>query len=119
MAVDCKAFSSKAEEIFGKLEPYFPPDPWGKPRWIYGGKVFDNGWYNLCKSKDRMKMIRLKRSLAGYIAEVEAAYYRGRKGSLSGFTRQRFTPLVQNTLELLLLLQDLDFQIETSDFVDS
>jgi hypothetical protein len=48
VARDCKKFSPAARQVFEKIKPYFPPDPWGNPKWTKGGKVYDNGWYVTC-----------------------------------------------------------------------
>lgn len=118
MGRDCESLSLKAREIFEKMAKFFPPDPWGRPRFENEGRVYDNGWYDLRKSKDRRRLIEKTRSSIGYVVETKAALFIKKNGSLSGFYKQCFSMTVKLKAEFLLLLGDLDFQIETGDIVD-
>jgi hypothetical protein len=116
---NCEQLSPKAKEIFKKLEPFFPPDPWKKPCWEEEGVVTHNGRYDLRKAADRKKLEDWNKSFVGYILVLQASMYRDSHGGLLiGFDREHITPHMQNVAELLLILQDLDFQIETGDLMD-
>jgi len=116
---NCKSFSANAIKIFEKIQPYFPPDPWSNPQWIQEGRVKDNEWYDLRKSDDRSRLIEAERSALGHMAQIKAVAHREKHGSLRGFAKKRFSRAIQHQVELLLLLEDLDFQIESLDFVES
>lgn len=115
MAIDCPALSSKAQEIFAKLEPFFPPNPWGKPQWFAEGKISDDGWYDLRLATDRRRLEEKLKGLIGHFVELKAESYRKKHACLTGFTNEHFDPGMQKQAEVLLLLKDLDFQIETLD----
>ena len=120
MARDCVELSAKAQEIFARMQPYFPPDPWNTPRWMAEGMVHDNGWYDLRLAADRTRLEEKRRSFIGSMVVTAASSYREKTkvtGSLAGFSDERFSFMIQHEAELLLLLQDLDFQIETGDLV--
>ena len=118
MGTNRAKLSPNALRIFKKTKKYYPPDPWGNPRWIVDGRVYINGWLDLCKSEDRKSLMEAKKSLLGHVVELEASSYRNKNGSLKGFNRQCFPRIIQDVAELLLLLNDLDFQIETMDIVE-
>ena len=118
--MDRETLSPKAREIFGKLKSYFPPDPWKNPHWKEEGLVHDNRWFDLRKKADRELLEEQKKSFIGYTVMLAASRYRKRnRGSLSGFDRERYSRMTQHEAEILLLLQDLSFKIETMDIVDS
>ena len=125
--MDCEKLSPNAKKIFDKIKDYFPPDPWQNPRWTEDGKVNDNGWHDLKKSEDRDRLINRYRNYIGssIVLSIRADLdHRG--GSIdydkiqkvvegcyiSLNTRSRFICLV-------VLLEELDFQIETMDLVES
>ncbi len=116
MNTDCTELSTPAQEIFAKLKPYYPLGPFKEGQWIAEGKIYDNGWYDLRKSLDRQRLMEQKKNFIGYLVELEASRYWKKNGSLSDFTAHHFTRHMQETAELLMLLTDLDFQIETLDF---
>ena len=113
MAQDCEKLSENARKIFDCIKVHFPPGPWNKPNWQVDGMVDDNRWYDLRKSADRKMLIEKQKSMIGYLVELRASAYRKKSGSLDGFTRRRFSRHIQKVVELLLLLNDLDFKIET------
>lgn len=119
MARDCEKLSPKALEIFGKLKPHFPPDPWKKPQWFEDGRVYRNGSFDLRKSSDRQRLERDIQMFVGYLVGIAASSYRRKNGSLEGFAIEHLGDLNKAAAELLLLLQDLDFQIETADLIES
>ncbi|MDO8495265.1 MAG: hypothetical protein Q7S32_01905 [bacterium] len=119
MATDCEKLSPKALEIFEKIQKFYPPTPWSNPRCTPGGMVCDNRWFDLCKSEDRKSLMEGKKSSLGHMVEIQASVYIKKEGSLKRFSRRSFGLMIQNTVELLLLLNDLDFQIETMDIVES
>ena len=118
MPTDGEKLSPKAQMIFKSLEPFFPPDPWKKPRWEAEGRVFDNGWFDLRKRADRTRLAENQKSFLGYLVEMEAIHQKTLTGSLEGFTKMHFTRVMQMCAEIVILLNDLDFQIETGDVVD-
>ena len=118
MPTDCERLSENAQGIFKLLEAHFPPDPWKKPQWTVEGKVFDNGWFDLRKGEDRKRLTEKKKNFLGYLVEIEASRHRKDNGRLDGFTNQCFTEIMRKHAEILLILNDLDFQIETGDIVD-
>ena len=115
---DCEQLSSNAQKIFEKLKPFFPPDPWKRPQLVSEGRVYDNGWFDLRRSADRKKLEEQKKSLLGYLVHMEALMYREKNRSLEGFTKEHFPEIIKTHVEILLLLSDLDFQIETADLCD-
>ncbi|HEX5430248.1 MAG TPA: hypothetical protein VFX17_04195 [Patescibacteria group bacterium] len=114
---DCEKLSLAAQAIFGQLKPFFPPDPWNKPQWIEEGVVIDNGQHDLRKSADRAKLIEKTEATLGSFVEVAARSYRRKNGSLEGFEIDHFGPMIKNKVELLFILEELNFQIETMDLV--
>ena len=118
MARNCKTLSPKAAEIFKKLEPFFPPDPWHNPQWFEDGKIRDNWLYDLRLSDDRERMEKWYQLMIGHSVQLSADMYLKEKGSLDDFTPQNFIEQIRHHAKLLLILQDLDFQIETLDIVE-
>lgn len=118
MARDCEELSPNARKLFDQIKAYFPLDPWLKPQSTEDGKVFENIWYDLRKSSDRDLLAGKKRNLLGVLVELSAIEYKKQYGSLLGFANRHLNPLIAYIAELLLLLTDLDFQIETLDLVE-
>ena len=118
MRTDCEKLSLNALEIFKRLEPFFPPDPWKRPMWKEEGTVEDNGVYDLRKSEDRARLIDGTVKTLGSFVQITASVYKGKNGSFDGFEIEHFGPMIRNKVELLFILNDLDFQIETGDLVD-
>ena len=110
--------SPAAFEIFKKLEPFYPPDPWGKTQWKEGGFVYHNGWLDLRKKPGRDQLERQVRETIAMFVEMSAGLYLKEKGTLKGFDREPYPTAVMHQVELLFILRDLDFQVETGDFVD-
>lgn len=119
MAINCEVLSPNAQAIFKKLEPYFPLGPWKDAYWLEEGKVRDNGWFDLRLAADRNRLMEQKKSFLGYLVEGAASSFRNKTGSMEGFANEPFSPLTQAHAEILLLLNDLDFQIETLDLVEA
>jgi hypothetical protein len=118
MNTDCKRLSKNAREIFVKLGRFYPADPWNKPRWLKVGRIHDNGWYDLRKSTDRNRLIEKTERALGYSVKIAASIHKKKYGSMRGFTTACFSKMMQHQAELLLILEDLDFQIETQDLID-
>ncbi len=116
--MDCDKLSPKAVNIFEKLKPFFPPDPWKKPQWIEGGRVFDNGEFDLRNSTDRDKLIDKTKMMLGSHIELAANIYHRNTKTLEGFEIEHFGKAIRHTAELLLILNELDFQIETMDLFE-
>ena len=119
MPTDCEALSDNAQAIFAKLQPFYPPDPWDKPQWEAVGRIFDNGWHDLRLAADREKMTRWYKNLLGYLVEMSAIGYMRDHSTLEGFTQLHFTDHMRKVGHELLILNELDFQIETMDLVES
>jgi hypothetical protein len=119
MATDCEVLTPNARKIFEKLKPFFPPDPWKKPNWFEDGTVRDNGLFDLRKSQDRTRLIETSKSTLGSFVELQAIIYQKKNGTLEGFEVDHFGQMIKKEAELLLLLNDLDFQIETADLIDT
>ena len=83
--------------------------------------MYDNVWHDLRKYETRRRLIGEQISILGAWVELCAEMHRKdrKDGTLRGFTQQHFTRSMQHRAELLLLLRDLDFQIETLDLVES
>lgn len=120
MATDCEELSPNARKIFEKLKVFYPPDSWKNPQFTEEGKVHESGssWYDLRKSKDRNKLMEEKKNFLGYVVELNAISHYEENGSLEGFFEKQYSRLMTNALGILMLLNDLDFQIETLDLVD-
>lgn len=119
MATDCKTLTANARKIFERLTAHFPPDPWKNPQWTEEGKVYDNGWHDLRTSADRTKLTEKALHTLGGMVELSASIHRKKHRSLQGFGRAHFPKMMFRTLEILHLLRELDFQIETLDLVES
>lgn len=125
--VDTKKLSPDAQKIFKKLKPYFPPDPWENACWKEDGTIrHGSTWFDLRKSSDRKKLEDSLKSSIGYSIYIDASVYKdknkcradGQAGWLTDFTYCHFSKSIQNSAELLLILSDLDYQIETQDMID-
>ncbi len=117
---DCVKLSKKSQDIFGKIAAFYPPGPFGHINVRQSGKIRDNSrWYDLKKSKHRKKRIEWVKGMIGYMVGLHADSYRKEHGgSLVGFGKKGNGRLVTRYAEELMLLEDLDFQIETGDLVD-
>ncbi len=119
MAIDCERLSPKAQEIFAKLRPYLPDQPFGRKGWREEGIVCDEGDFDLRKAEDRK---RFEEERKGYIAHhmlLLASEHEKAHGSLDTFQLgDGLGALVRQHLEVLLILTELDFQIETLDLVE-
>ena len=111
-------FSPAAFEIFKKLEPFYPPNPWGRPQWLEGGRVYANGWLDLRDGADREKLMENTRQVIATFVEVAADIHLKEGKSLESFDNERYSKAVVHELERLFILKDLDFQIETGDLAD-
>lgn len=123
MAIDCEQLSPNARKIFEKIILYFGKkglDPWGKPVWKPEGIIHELGSppYDLRTSADRQKLIDWYQRMIGHSVYLDADSYRKNHRSLQGFNRRRYSRLIQHWAELLVLLHDLGFQIETLDLVE-
>ena len=118
MARDCKKFSPKAQEIFNKLEQHFPPDPWKNSQWNGKGTLRDNGIYDLRKSADRMRLESDNKAFVGYWVALEAIRHIKEQGTLDAFTQVEVAGAFKKSVEILVILNELDFQIETMDIVE-
>ncbi len=118
MRTNCERLSDNARKIFDKIKPFYPPNPWKKPQWNEDGLVFDNGWLDLRKSSDRDCLQNQKESSIGFSVKIAALVYRDKHKSLEGFSQEHYSKSIENSVALLLLLEDLDFQIETMDLVE-
>jgi hypothetical protein len=115
---NCEMLSPNAQEIFNKLKPFFPPDSWKTPHWEECGIVTDNGTFDLRKADDRKKLTDRTEMTLGSFVEIVAKGYLDKNATLEGFEHHHFGPLFKSKVELLFILNDLDFQIETGDLVD-
>jgi hypothetical protein len=118
MAVDCANLSKNALRIYKKLKRFFPPGPFGRVRWLKEGTVEDNGELDLRKSEDRNRLIERTILTLGSFVENAASVYTTKNRTLDGFEIDHFGPMIKNKVELLIILRELDFQIETGDFLD-
>ena len=70
------------------------------------------------ENADRKRLEAWEKSMIGYLVEIQASMYRDKhSGSLDGFTNVTFPRTIQRHAEILLIVTDLDFQIETGDIV--
>jgi hypothetical protein len=123
MATDCEQLSAKARKFFEQIIPHFGKnglDPWNKPVWEAEGVIHELGSprYDLRTSADRQKMIDWYQHMIGHSVYLTACSYRKVHGSLDNFDREHYSRTIQKWSELLILLYDLDFQIETLDLVE-
>jgi len=116
--MDCENLSPKALEIFKKLEPLFPPNPWKTPQWQVEGIVIDNWTYDLRKEADRKRLEEWHLHMIGFKMRSDARRILEESGTLLGVENRHIPQGIQRHLEILLILSDLDFQIETGDFTD-
>jgi hypothetical protein len=115
---DCEELSPNARKIFDKIKLYFPLDDKGKSQYTEAGLIFTGSWSDLCKSTARNERIQWEKQMIGHVVEKHAIEYRRTHGSLAGFTTQHYSRVTQHHVELLLLYEDLNFQIETGDLTD-
>ena len=115
MARDVEVLSEKATDFLWKLKPHFPKGPFGNPAWTKEGIVTDNGQYDLRKSADRDRLKKKHKSMVGYLVELQAISFMREHPTLDGFSVE-LSPLMRKTIEIILILKDLDVQIETMDF---
>lgn len=121
MNTNCKELSKKAREIFEKIKDHFPPDPWKNPQWREEGIVISNGTFDLRRSADRKALMDREQSQIGYIVvTIDAASARDKTdGTVTvELSRRTYNPMIMRHVNLYLLLNDLDFQIETTDVID-
>ncbi|MBI3633822.1 MAG: hypothetical protein HY226_06065 [Candidatus Vogelbacteria bacterium] len=112
---DCEELSPKSREIFEKIKKFFSPDPWKNPRWTEDGRICDSTtFYDLRKSDDRKSRIEWQQHMIGYVIGLNAKRYLRAHPSLEGLG---ISPVAANFIELLHLYEELDYQIETGDFV--
>lgn len=116
--MDCEKLSSNALEIFKKLEPFFPPGPWKTPQWQVEGIVISNWTYDLRKQVDRKRLEDWHLHMVGFKMREDAKRMLEKGGTLLGIEHRHIPQGIQHHLEILLILSDLDFQIETGDFID-
>lgn len=115
--MDCSELSPNARRIFEKITVFYPPDSWNEPQWTEEGRVFDNGWYDLREAKDRDKLIKWYERLIGHHLVGSVCFARDRKEKPIPFVLFNFR-MYEKWIELVVLLYELDFQIETLDFVE-
>ena len=118
MATDCKRLSKNARAIFAKFERFYPPNPWKAPQWKKVGKVYDNGWYDLRKAADRTRLEKWNTELIGVMMVTQASSYKTKKGSLGRFNKEHIPMSINRYVEVVLIIRELDFQIETQDLID-
>ena len=114
--MDCEKLSPKALKIFKQIKTYFPLDPWSKPQWVKEGGLYNNGRYDLRKKNDRQRLIKWHEGLIG---STIVLFARSARDSGNKLTRSVFHfKGCKKWIELTILLYELDFQIETLDFID-
>jgi len=116
--VDSETLSPKALEIFSKLKPFYVQDSWGNPQWKEEGIIIDNGPYDLRKKTERQRLEQTQKQIIGFLMFLCAKKIMKDESTLIGLTSNHIPISVQRHLEILLILDELDFQIETMDFVD-
>ena len=117
--MDCEKLSPNALKIFKRLRPFYPPDSWQKPQWKEEGIVLDNGIYDLRKQADRKRLEENKLQMVGYSMRLQAKQIMDKESSLVDLEHRHIPKSVQVYLEILLILDELDFQIETMDLVEA
>lgn len=118
MSTNCEILSAAAQKVFDQMQPHFPPDPWGNPCWASGGHVLHNGkWHDLKLAADRSALEAIYKSFIGYSVQLKAHSYRDEWG-MNDFEKEPIGEMIKREAEFLLLLDDLDFQIETADLCD-
>ena len=116
--MDCEKLSTKALGIFKKLQPFYPQDSWSNPQWKEEGIILDNGPYDLRKKVDRQRLEQRQKQMVGYVMVLCAKKIMEDESTLIGLTDHRIPRSTQRHLEILLILEELDFQIETMDLVE-
>lgn len=117
---DCEQLSSNARRIFEKMKEHYPPNPWGESCWKEDGLVQDYSntiWYDLRKSRDRQTLIDKYISDIGRRIVLTARSFRKEKKKLRACDIN--LKACERWIDLVMLLGDLDFQIETMDLVES
>lgn len=115
---DVEKLSPKALEIFKKLQPHYPLGAFGRPQWLPEGKIEDNGVFDLRTAAGRKKLEGQLLTVIGYVIRNSAHVYKRQKGvglCIAGFEEERIGRGVRDFVEVLLILGELDFQIETLD----
>lgn len=115
--MDCEKLSPNALKIFEKIKVCYPPDPWKAPQWTEYGTVYDNGWHDLRKSEDRNKLMERYTSAIGRIILMTARISRDQSKELRGCDIN--LKMCERWIDLVILLEELDFQIETMDLVEN
>lgn len=118
MPTNCETLSLKAKEIFEKLKLLYPDDAFKNSKWKEEGLVHDNVWFDLRRHEDRAKLEAQKKSFIGYAVDLQASAYVKAHKSLDGFEKQTIELSLLDTLRILRILAELDFQIETGDFIE-
>ena len=117
--MDCEKLSVNALKIFEQIKAHYPPNPWGSPCWQEEGLVQDYSnttWYDLRKSEDRNKLAEQYTSAVGRSVLLTASIFRREKKELRPCDIN--LKMCERWLELVCLIEELDFQIETMDLVD-
>lgn len=111
--MDCEKFSLEAQQIFQKIITHYSVNPWGTPQWTEDGSVFDNGWHDLKRKDHRDKLLKWYECLVGttVVSFARRAEKEGRNFS-DEFINLK---MLQVWIDLALLIEELDFQIETLD----
>ena len=121
MDAETPPLSEKSRIIFKKLEPLFQPGPFpGQINWQEEGVVVDQTvFYDLRKREDRERLERSYSQLIGHtVFTLKAKPYAEKNGSLEGFEHEHHSPMIVRWLQILLIVDELDFQIETMDLVE-
>lgn len=120
MSPQPQPLSPKAQAIFDKLQPFFPPDSFGNVCWEREGVVIQNAKRLDLRDKDvRRSLENHYQQIVGSTVSLQAKAFRKKKGSLAEFAFERYPTMIIDWLEILLILDELDFQIETLDLVES
>lgn len=115
--MDCEKLSPNALKIFEKIKACYPPDSWDNPQWTEDGKVFDNGWHDLRKSEIRNKLIHRHEHFVGHHIFSAFKLAKEKQQELTGCWALNIQTF-KRWLEIIDLLYELDFQIETYDLVE-
>lgn len=117
--MDCKQLSPNACKIFEKMKEHYPPNSWGNPCWKEDGLVqnySNTTWYDLKKSQDRQTLIDKYIYAIGRNVVLTASSFRKEKKELRACDIN--LKVCKRWIDLVMLLEDLDFQIETMDLVE-
>ncbi|MDP2629695.1 MAG: hypothetical protein Q8P45_03295 [Candidatus Harrisonbacteria bacterium] len=117
MARDCEQLSPAAQAIFAKLKPFFPPDPWKRPRWQEEGIIIDNGTFDLRKYEDRKRLEEVHGRHIAFQIITEASQHQDNLDDYA-IGGSPMSKLLRKHIKIVLILQDLDFQIETTDICE-